>query len=682
MSTAHDSAVLSQPSSPGRAASKALPASLKATRPPKALDPAETELAADAAEEEEVEEGEGWTGFFRISAAMFSSTIVHLVAVVAMALFMIDQKREIVTHEVVAQVVDEEIEKNDLLKVELNEQLFEVTEKSEAAAFSAAPIAGQIGASGPMGINVSQPTVEKGVLEQLAATEIKIGDLSLGAPSTRKMMTEAPAGQIGEARQIVDNYAEALDQITQEILWMMEKGKVLVVWCFDQSESMKDDQKEIRDRIEYVYKELGILSPRVQDFLSTGITSYGGDFAIHTERPTSELSEIRRAIDSVPIDPSGKEMMCQAVGRSIATFRPYVNRTQRQMALVLVTDESGDRADNERYLEQAIAEAKAAHCRVYVLGREAVFGYPYAHMRWVHPQTKHVHWLQIDRGPETGFVEALQTDGFHRRYDAHSSGFGPYEVTRLGRETGGIFFMLPSVETDLVHGEKRRYELEKMRPYLPDLRSRAELKREYDKSPLRSTLENVIYDLNPYNEVAQKIIEMRVHFSIDHPTFIQQARIEQAKAIIYLQYLRAREQQVTKLLSERSQESHPRWQANYDLLAAQIVAYQARMYEYGAALEEFIKKPKIVPATKSPNLRHVRWDITTRQKTLTKEVEPYMERATEMFKAVIENHPGTPWAARAEWELRRGYGVQLVEVYHEPDPVLPPGTVLKPVPKL
>jgi hypothetical protein len=106
------------------------------------------------------------------------------------------------------------------------------------------------------------------------------------------------------------------------------------------------------------------------------------------------------------------------------------------------------------------------------------------------------------------------------------------------------------------------------------------------------------------------------------------------------------------------------------------------MYEYGAALEEFIKKPKIVPATKSPNLRHVRWDITTRQKTLTKEVAPYMERATEMFKGVIENHPGTPWAARAEWELRRGYGVQLVEVYHEPDPVLPPGTVLKPVPKL
>ena len=34
---------------------------------------------------------------------------------------------------------------------------------------------------------------------------------------------------------------------------MLEKGKVLAIWCFDQSESMKDDQKEIRDRIERVF---------------------------------------------------------------------------------------------------------------------------------------------------------------------------------------------------------------------------------------------------------------------------------------------------------------------------------------------------------------------------------------------------------------------------------------------
>ena len=44
--------------------------------------------------------------------------------------------------------------------------------------------------------------------------------------------------------------------------------------------------------------------------------------------------------------------------------------------MIVVTDESGERNDNESQLEQALAEAKAARCKIYVLGREAVFGYP------------------------------------------------------------------------------------------------------------------------------------------------------------------------------------------------------------------------------------------------------------------------------------------------------------------
>ena len=44
----------------------------------------------------------------------------------------------------------------------------------------------------------------------------------------------------------------------------------------------------------------------------------------------------------MPTDPSGKEMMCQSVGQSIAMHDDYARRTRRKMALILVTDESGD----------------------------------------------------------------------------------------------------------------------------------------------------------------------------------------------------------------------------------------------------------------------------------------------------------------------------------------------------
>ena len=131
----------------------------------------------------------------------------------------------------------------------------------------------------------------------------------------------------------------------------------------------------------------------------------------------------------------------------------------------------GTPENNSQFLEQAISVAKSADCKIYVLGRESVFGYPYANIRWRHPQTRRMHWLKIDRGPETGFPEQLQTNGFRRRSDAFNSGFGPYEQTRMARETNGVFFMLPTVEPNLVRvKQKIKYDMEALRPYRPDLR--------------------------------------------------------------------------------------------------------------------------------------------------------------------------------------------------------------------
>lgn len=646
--------------------------------------------AADDADIDELDRRFRFRRWLRSSGALFASTAVHMAAFIVLGLLVIEPQRIVVIQELISEVLDEPQIKEEL-KIELENQLVEVTERTDQV-FSASMVVGDIGASGPQGL-VSTPTVDKALLEQVVNTDVKIEGLFLDMPPSSRLIVEAPDGQIGDARAVVDSYQEALDRITQEILWMLDKGPVLVVWLFDQSESMKDDQKEIRDRIEHVYRQLGIVSRANQDALHTSIVSYGDrpNFTVHTPKPTYDRGEILAAIDAVPNDPSGKEYMCSAVVQSIALHRQYAQRSRRQMALIVVTDESGERDDNDANLERAIAEAKSARCRIYTLGREAVFGYPFAHIRWVHPQTKHVHWLPIDRGPETAFVEQLQTNGFHRRHDAHPAGFGPYDSSRMSRETGGIFFMLPSLETNLVRGEKRNYDMEA--PYYPDLRARLEVKKDIDASPLRTMLTKVIYDLNPYNEQAARIIVMRVEFSTEPDTLFRQIRREQGKAVVYLQYLAKAEATVGKMDAERRQEASPRWQANYDLLHAQLVAYQARMYEYGAYLEEFIQdyqaylrnpsdpknKFKPPPRTRSPNLTHVEWDIRTRQRTITNESQPYIERAGAMFRQVMEDHPGTPWAARAEWELKRGFGVELVPDYDIPHPE-PTGPRI-PVPK-
>ncbi len=513
------------------------------------------------------------------------------------------------------------------------------------------------------------------------STAVSIPGLENFGENHSQLLENVPVEAAGDARAIVDSYQQAMDRITQELLVMLADGPVLVIWCFDQSESMKDDQKEIRDRINRVYAELGLHQASQGDALTTAITSFGAGTALHTKRPTSDIALIRKAIDQVPIDPSGHERTFRAVGESIAYFTKYAKRSRRQMVVVLVSDESGDVDDNQRLLEQSIEIAREARSRVYVLGREAVFGYPYAHMRWKHPQTLRHHWLRIDRGPETAFVEQLQTDGFRRRHDSHGSGYGPYEQTRLAVETGGIFFLLPSVETNLVRGERRRYELEAMRSYKPDLRARVECLADITSRPLRGLVTGVIYDLNPYNKQISPHIELRVHFSPQFEAFRKQAIAEQVKARGYLSYLDKATQVMENQQKLRDEEGSYRWKANYDLMRAQLPAYTVRTYEYMAYLNQFVRSPKQAPYTKPPNLTLTHWDIRTRKERLTGELsQPYIDRANELLKKVIVDHPGTPWAARAQQELNRGYGVELVPRYYPPIPKYK--GPLMPLPKL
>lgn len=598
------------------------------------------------------------TNSFQLFASTSVSVLVHTLIILLLAIVSVETQKAN-QYEILA-LPPRPVDEDPPVEVELDPEI-EVVPPENASLFSAAPA--------PASAAVAAATSPK--LDQTLVAKAEMGDLqisapTIGIPDSMMLIDAVPDGEVkGEARDIVDDYQQALDRLAQELLWMLDESPVLAVWCFDQSKSMKDDQKEIRDRIETVYQQLGLDGRSQGTALLTAVTSYGQGFYDHTQHdPTPNLDQIRAAIDAVPVDDSGLEMMCGAVGTAINTYRDLARRG-RQMVLILVTDESGERLNNDSFLEEAISIAQGARCKIYVLGRESVFGYPYAYIRWRHPQTNRIHWLRIDRGPETGFPEQLQTNGFRRRHDAFSSGFGPYEQTRMARETNGIFFMLPSVESNLVRATKVRYDMEALRPYRPDLRARAEVFADRDEFPLRTLIWKVIQDLNPYAQQSKQVIEMRMEFSLKPQEFIQQARQEQAKAKLHLQYMAQAEKALLGGQKLREQEADPRWQANYDLILAQLVAYQARIYEYGVALDAFIAKPKTAPPTKGDRVLH-NWDIRTVKAIRTEEAKPYIDRATSMFAEVKKEHPGSPWAARAQWELNRGFGVDVMPDYDLP----------------
>ncbi|MFT5527765.1 MAG: hypothetical protein ACI9HK_005750, partial [Pirellulaceae bacterium] len=243
------------------------------------------------------------------------------------------------------------------------------------------------------------------VRSEMVDKPLAVESLEFAGQDEQDLLGKITRGGLGEPRLVVDNYNEVLDRITQEILMMLEERKLLVVWCFDQSGSMKDDQQQIRDRLDRVYTELEEKETTQQQALLSAVTSYGEGFMINTESgPTSSVLQLRNAIDTIPQDLSGKELLCQAIGKSIAAHHRIAVADDRQMAVFVVTDESGEPDDNFQNTEAVIAQAKSIGCRVYFIGREAVFGYPKTQAKWVHPETRREYWMPIDRGPEGAFI--------------------------------------------------------------------------------------------------------------------------------------------------------------------------------------------------------------------------------------------------------------------------------------
>ncbi|MBN8624281.1 MAG: VWA domain-containing protein [Planctomycetes bacterium] len=498
---------------------------------------------------------------------------------------------------------------------------------------------------------------------------VDVGVVSMLTRSSGELMRFAPEEANGQPLASAENIGEALDRITQEILNRLAKRKVLVVWMFDQSESMQDDRAEIAARVHRVYEELKLSAAADGDALATSVMSFGANTALHTPQPTSDINKIQAAIAAVPNDPSGHEMMCRALTTAITQHQKFADLGKRQLMIVLVTDESGDMATNHAELESTIATAKAARCPVYVLGREAVFGYPYAHLRWIDPETKIGFWLRIDRGPESPQPEQLQVDGIHRRHDAHPSGFGPYEQSRLARQTGGVFFLLPSPESNLVRRDDRRYDPDAMRPYLPDLSARPDYAAERDKHPMRAVLWKVITDLNPYAADRADLVQVRLwDWPIEREAFAREAARNVAKAEQLIGYFAAAERELAKVRPMRDRDPSLRWRANFDTTYAQTIAYQARLKEYVAYIKAFVETPKAIRNELGPARPTNRWDGHYVKRTLVNDAAAQQQRytATRLFQQTIADHPGTPWAARAEYELARGFGLELREDYEDP----------------
>jgi len=450
----------------------------------------------------------------------------------------------------------------------------------------------------------------------------------------------------------------ALDQLAREILRHLKDHKLTVVWLFDESTSMQDDQKTIIEKFDRVSSELKLnIDPnkKAAGALNHAIIGFGQGIDYVLEKPREDIDLIGRAIKKLRIDSTGIENTMRAIRDVVDRYANLV-RKDRKLLIVLVTDESGDDGDGVEEAKQALKKYKVP---LYVIGRQSLFGYPFAHHRYMDPVTKDVYYPVIRRGPETADVENYQWDGLYERWDEQPSGFAPYELARLTRESGGVYFLLPSEEFMRVRKREQAYSITQLKEYLPEYDNRMSYVERRNSSPLRQTIYAII--------MQGKSFIYRREFPIDTGELVKAAHEEGEKATLRLNDLLEVQKRLEGLEKVRDREPEKRWQAHYELMLAQTVAFQVKAFEYRALMASIISAPPQPKGQPAADMM-ITWVVDHTKKPLAARnltAKKYAD-AERLLKAVIAKHPKTPWADLAQDTLDRGFSVQLNEWHHNP----------------
>lgn len=433
----------------------------------------------------------------------------------------------------------------------------------------------------------------------------------------------------------------AIDRLTVEIASSLRQQKTMVIWLLDASLSLEKRRNQIADRIKNVYDELGVMKLGAEGTLTTGVVSFGEKTRYLTPTPVDTPDEAISAIRSVAPDQSGEEKVFSAIGEVCQKWSKFRTKQKRNMMVVVVTDERGD--DGERVDELAY-ELSRRDIRIYCVGNAAVFGRLKGYQPWTLDNGE-VHYLPVDQGPETLYPERIRLPFWGRnsgQYDIFSAGVGPYALTRLCAETGGMFLITDQPEGPIFNPEV-------MRNYLPDYRSTTDYRKAVAANKAVSSLVRAAQ-----NSSGREQPDPRIVFRADElDTLKQQIDDAQEPFADFVYHL---ENEILSILKEgetdRDRVASARWQAGYDLAFGRALAVWVRTFGYNKMLAQM----KVAPLKFSDPKNNMWRLMPTSQSDAGSKVKKYHEMAQFYLNRVIEEHPGTPWAMLAAKELETPVG--------------------------
>jgi hypothetical protein len=210
-----------------------------------------------------------------------------------------------------------------------------------------------------------------------------------------------------------------------------------------------------------------------------------------------------------------------------------------------------------------------------------------------------------------------------------------------------------------VRQREQAYSIVQLKEYMPEYDNRMAYVQNRTASELRRSLYQIIAEAKGYI--------YRRNFPIEPAELVQAAAEEGPKAGQRLEVLLRIQDHLQKLKNVRDREPEKRWQAHYDLMLAQTVAFQVKSFEYRALMAQIVQKPPAPSRLPTPELAitfvvdHAKEPLAPKSLTAKKYAE-----AKRLLEEVIAKHPKTPWADLAQDALDRGLSVKLNEWHHNP----------------
>lgn len=496
-------------------------------------------------------------------------------------------------------------------------------------------------------------------------------EMAIGLPDPQQLVAYAAGGgpvtedlSQGSGGGRAGGVAGAMDRFTYEIASSLKERQTLVVWLFDSSQSLNERRAAIADRFENVYRQLEQLgaysgrgasakkddAARTIHGLYTAVASYQEQTKLITPQPVSDITEVVEAVRRIePDTTTPKENVFSAVKLVMNKWDTFRRSEGRWNKLIfIVTDEKGENEDAVANLEDAITIAKRYQFRIYVSGNAAVFGQEKNTVTWVWDDG-YIGTAQVDQGPETAFPTVLQLPFWGTGQVRLSAGYGPYALTRLTAETGGMYLITDDATTV-------RFNPARMREYTPEYEPirvlEARIRQHPAKLALVETSRQTYLDTIPLPTLV---------FNAENDNQLRAELTEGQRRMVESEYWVDR---MFKMLAQGAQTrdtlTEARWRASFDLGMGRLLAMRVRLKGYNVMLAQMKSNPRPFQTPGGNEWRLV----PSKEIDAGPEMRARAAEARELLKRVIDEHPGTPWEQLAIRELSQDMGWAWQEGMH------------------